>query len=118
MTEEEEKPEKRVLSIAIKDKSVLYATYMQFLKQGGLFIPTQKLYRMGEKISLLITLMDEAEKFPVSGTVIWITPKGAQGNRAPGVGLQFEDHEGKILRGKIETYLAGMDETGDPTHTM
>ncbi len=31
-----------ILSLTIKDKSVLYAAYMPFIKEGGLFIPTSK----------------------------------------------------------------------------
>ena len=33
-----------ILSLTIKDKSVLYAAYMPFIKDGGLFIPTNKHY--------------------------------------------------------------------------
>ncbi|MGD8309819.1 MAG: pilus assembly protein PilZ, partial [Chromatiales bacterium] len=29
-----------ILSLTIKDKNALYAAYMQFVKNGGLFIPT------------------------------------------------------------------------------
>jgi hypothetical protein len=31
-----------ILSLAIKDKAVLYAAYMPFVKNGGLFISTKK----------------------------------------------------------------------------
>ena len=30
-----------ILSLAIKDKAVLYAAYMTFVRNGGLFIPTK-----------------------------------------------------------------------------
>jgi len=36
-----------IMTLTIKDKAVLYAAYMGFVKNGGLFIPTQKNYRMG-----------------------------------------------------------------------
>jgi type IV pilus assembly protein PilZ len=29
-----------IVNLTIKDKSALYAAYMQFVKNGGLFIPT------------------------------------------------------------------------------
>jgi type IV pilus assembly protein PilZ len=29
-----------ILSLTIKDRTVLYAAYMPFLRNGGLFIPT------------------------------------------------------------------------------
>ena len=31
-----------ILSLNIKDKSALYAAYMPYVKNGGLFIPTNK----------------------------------------------------------------------------
>jgi type IV pilus assembly protein PilZ len=106
-----------ILSLTIKDKAVLYAAYMPFLQGGGLFIPTNKTYKLGEEIFMLLTLMDEPEKLPLAGKVVWITPKGAQGNRATGVGVQFNDPDNAAQR-KIETYLAGSLESDRATHTM
>ena len=70
-----------ILSLTIKDKSVLYAAYMPFIKNGGLFIPTSKQYQLGDEVFMLLKLMDEPEKIPVAGKVVWVTPKGAQGNK-------------------------------------
>ena len=106
-----------ILSLNIKDKAVLYAAYMPYLTHGGLFIPTNKSYTIGEEVFVLLNLMDEAEKIPVAGTVVWVTPKGAQGNRSAGIGIQFSDQDSAAI-GKIETYLAGMIESDRPTHTM
>lgn len=36
-------PRNGILSLTIKDKSVLYAAYMPFIRNGGLFIPTNKM---------------------------------------------------------------------------
>ena len=77
-------PKHGILSLNIKDKAVLYAAYMPFIKEGGLFIPTAKHYDLGDEVFMLLSLMDEKEKIPVAGKIIWITPKGAQGNRAAG----------------------------------
>ena len=48
-----------VLSLSIKERSALFAAYMPFIKGGGLFIPTNKTYKMGEEVFMLLTLMDE-----------------------------------------------------------
>ncbi len=106
-----------ILSLTIRDKAVLYAAYMPFIKNGGLFIPTNKTYGLGDEVFMLLNLMDEAEKIPVAGKVIWITPKGAQGNRAAGIGVQFDSDDDAANR-KIETYLAGSLTSDRPTHTM
>lgn len=109
-------PGNGILSLTIKDKAVLYAAYMPFIKHGGLFIPTNKSYAMGDEVFMLLSLMDEPEKIPVAGKVVWMTPKGAQGNKAAGVGVQFA--ENNAARNKIETHLAGALNSDRPTHTL
>jgi type IV pilus assembly protein PilZ len=54
----------------------------------------------------------------VAGKIIWITPVGAEGNRAAGIGVQFSDQDGGMARNKIEGYLAGALKSDRPTHTM
>ena len=107
-----------ILSLTIKDKNALYAAYMQFVKNGGLFIPTSKKYRLGDEVFMLLSLMEETERIPVAGKIIWVTPIGAEGNRASGIGVQFSDQDGGVARNKIEGYLAGALGTDRPTHTM
>jgi type IV pilus assembly protein PilZ len=107
-----------ILSLSIKDKNALYAAYMQYVKNGGLFIPTSKQYKLGDEVFMLLTLMEETERIPVAGKVVWITPMGSEGNRAAGIGVQFSDQDGGLARNKIETYLAGSLSTDRPTHTM
>lgn len=107
-----------VLTLTIRDKAVLYATYMPFVKQGGIFIPTSKMYKLGDELQIVLHLMEETERFSFTGKVIWITPGGAQGNRATGIGVQLMGDEGTTVRNKIETYLAGALKAERPTHTM
>jgi type IV pilus assembly protein PilZ len=78
-----------LLTLTIKDKSALYMAYMPFVRNGGLFIPTNSNYRLGDEVFMLLNLMGEDEKLPVAGRVIWVTPKGAQGKRTAGIGVQF-----------------------------
>ncbi len=106
-----------ILSLAIKDKAVLYAAYMPFVQNGGLFIPTKKEYELGDEVFMLLNLMDEPEKLPVAGKVIWVTPKGAGGTKAAGIGVQFNDQD-DVARNKIETYLAGALQSDRHTHPM
>lgn len=110
-------PRSGILSLTIKDKAVLYAAYMPFINGGGLFIPTNKQYQLGEEVFMLLKLMDEPEKIPVAGKVIWVTPKGAQGNKVSGIGVQFTGDE-TMAKDKVETYLAGALQSDRLTHTM
>ncbi|MBL4713851.1 MAG: PilZ domain-containing protein [Alcanivorax sp.] len=106
-----------ILSLSIKDKAALYSAYMPFVTNGGLFVATDKNYTLGEEIFLLLNIMDEPEKIPVAGKVVWITPQGAQGNRSAGIGVQFSDQDDTARR-TIENHLAGSLQSDRPTHTM
>ncbi|MEY3018843.1 MAG: hypothetical protein RL336_1978 [Pseudomonadota bacterium] len=110
-------PRNGILSLTIKEKAVLYAAYMPFVENGGLFIPTNKQYSLGDEVFMLLSLMDEAEKIPVAGRVVWITPKRAQGSRAAGIGVQFNGQDDTANQ-KILTYLAGTVDSDRSTHTM
>lgn len=108
-----------VLSLNINSKSALYAAYMPYLKLGGLFIPTTRPYALGDEIFMLLTLMDEPARLPIAGTVVWVTPEGAQGNKSQGIGVQFSnDESGQSARRKIESVLGGHLSGNRPTHTI
>ncbi|MGR9100416.1 MAG: PilZ domain-containing protein [Gammaproteobacteria bacterium] len=107
-----------ILSLSIKEKNALYAAYMPFVINGGLFIPTKREYNMGDEVFMLLSLMDEPERIPIAGKIIWKTPAGSEGYRANGIGVQFSDQDNGNARNKIETYLAGALESDRPTHTM
>ena len=112
-----DKTKQGILSLTIKDRTVLYAAYMPFLRNGGLFIPTNKRFTLGEEVFVLRALMDEAEKIPITGTVVWVTPKGAQGNRQAGIGVQFSEADFAAAT-KIEEHLGTGLVSDRPTHTM
>jgi type IV pilus assembly protein PilZ len=107
-----------ILSLTIRDVSALYASYMPYVKDGGLFIPTSKTYKLGDEVFMLLTLMEDKERLPVAGKVVWITPIGAHGNRTPGIGVQMNNIDKGAARMKIETLLAGALKSDRPTHTL
>jgi type IV pilus assembly protein PilZ len=118
MTMAEPAPRQGILTISIKDKSALYAAYMPFVTNGGLFIPTNRDYEMGQEVFMLLNLMEETERLPIVGRVVWKTPPSSGGYRASGIGVQFSEQEGGVARSKIENYLAGALTSDRPTHTM
>lgn len=108
-----------MLSLAIKERAALFMAYMPFLKNGGLFIPSNRSYQLGDQVYMLITLMEDPAKIPVSGRVAWVTPAGAQGNRQQGVGVQFDSNDSAtLLRQKIEGILGNALKSSKPTHTL
>ena len=85
-----------LLTLTIKDKSALYLAYMPFVNNGGLFIPTNSNYRLGDEVFMLLNLMGEDEKLPVAGRVIWVTPKGC---------LLYTSHAGRSGAQRSRTHL-------------
>ena len=108
-----------ILSLNISSKSALYASYMPFLKRGGLFVPSSREYALGDEIFMLVSLMDEPARLPIAGTVVWITPAGGQGNKTQGIGVQFSaDESGQSVRRKIESILGAHLSSSRVTHTV
>ena len=107
-----------ILSLSIKEKNALYTAYMPFVENGGLFIPTKRIYEMGQEVFMLLSLTDEPERLPIAGEVVWITPVGAEGSKVAGIGVQFSDQDGGKARNKVENYLAGTVDSDRFTHTM
>lgn len=108
-----------ILSLSIQDKPSLFSAYMPFVRGGGLFVPTTKQYTIGDEVFILLSLMEDKDRLPVSGKVVWVTPVGAQGNRTAGIGVQFNDSsDGETARTRIESILAGILNQEKPTYTM
>ncbi|MEO7493916.1 MAG: PilZ domain-containing protein [Massilia sp.] len=108
-----------VLSLAIKEKAALYAAYMPFLKNGGVFVPTNKAYNLGDEIYLILALMDDPQKYPIAGKVAWVTPAAANNNKAQGIGVHFPDDEtGTRARLRIEEILGAALRSSRATHTL
>jgi type IV pilus assembly protein PilZ len=108
-----------VLSLAIKEKAALYSAYMPFLKNGGIFVPTNKTYRLGEEIYLILTLLDDPNKYPIAGKVAWITPAGSSSNKSQGIGVHFPtDESGARIKLRVEELLGAAVKSSRATHTL
>lgn len=108
-----------VLSLAIKEKSALFSAYMPFLKNGGIFVPTNKSYRLGEEIYVILTLLDDPSKYPIAGKVAWVTPAGAGNNKSQGIGVLFPNDESGIrVKTRVEEVLGASIRSTRATHTL
>jgi len=108
-----------VLSLVIKEKVALYSAYMPFLKNGGIFVPTGKSYRLGDEIYLILTLLDDPNKYPIAGKVVWVTPSTAGNGKSQGIGVHFPDDDSGIrIRQRIEELLGSSTHSTRPTHTL
>lgn len=106
------------LTCSFTSEDLLYLAYMPFVKGGGVFIRTKESYKLGAPVTLSIKLMDDATSYTTEGKIVWLTPKGAQGNKPAGVGVQFIGEDSHAISNKIETYLAGMLKSTQMTDTI
>lgn len=111
-------PKQGVMSLTIRDKNALLAAYMPYLKNGGIFVPTERSFELGDEVFLLLGLMEEAQRYPVMGRVVWINPPNVLGGRRAGIGIQFSGMEGGVVQKKIEVYLASSLNADCATETM
>jgi len=108
-----------VLSLSIKEKAALYAAYMPYLKNGGIFVPTNRPYNIGDEVYLILTLLDDPTRIPVAGKVVWISPSGGGASKTPGIGVHFPaDESGQTARKRIEDALGAALRSVRPTHTI
>ncbi len=107
-----------IIHCKFSTEASLYMAYMPYIKNGGIFVRTMQSYDLSDEIDLSITLMNEHDPYTIQGKVVWITPKGAQGNKPAGIGVQFTGDSSRNLCNKIETYLAGMLKSTQPTDTL
>lgn len=95
----------------------LYLAYMPFIQGGGLFVRTTQMMPLATPVNLSVKLPNEEQLFQCAGRVVWLTPKGAQGGKPAGLGIQFLG-ESRHFCNKIETVLAGMLKSNQITDTI
>ncbi len=106
-----------LLSLSIADESVLHATYMPFIRHGGLFVPTAEHHDLGDEVFLLLGLPGARDPIPVAGRVVWVTPPDARNGRLAGIGVQLSADD-DLVRSRIEQCLGDARGSDRPTHTM
>jgi type IV pilus assembly protein PilZ len=108
-----------VIQLAIKEKGALYAAYIPIFADGGVFIPSTREHKLGDDIYVLITLLDDPQRYPIAGKVAWITPARASSNRTQGVGIKFpKDEKSAQLKSRIEEILGNALDSDRPTQTI
>jgi type IV pilus assembly protein PilZ len=108
-----------IVQLLIKEKGALYAAYIPLFKEGGVFIPATREYKLGDDVYVLLTLPDDTQRYPVAGKVAWITPAQAAGNRIQGIGVRFpSDEKSRVLKTKIEEILGAHLASDYPTQTI
>lgn len=106
-----------MLSVQISTQDALYAAYLAFVPDGGIFIPTTGDYSLGMAVSLRLQLPAVASWFTTSAQVIWITPATAP-DQVAGIGVQFTGQAAAGLKQQIEQSLVDRRHSDQPTYTL
>ncbi len=107
-----------IVPLRFTSTNQLYKSFMPWLKNGGLFVPTSKRFEMGQKVLMMVILPGTTDKSPAAGVVAWACPKDVTGHNKPGVGIEFTDEEGVVLRLRIEGMLEEQLKSEAPTYTL
>lgn len=78
------------------DLPSLKRAFMPFVVNGGIFIPTQNDYQLGNFIKATITLPESKHDYTFTGEVIWISPKSSHNH--PGIGITCDGDEGRAFK--------------------
>ena len=111
----------RVLQLRLESKPVIYASYMSFLEYGGVFLPTDDKFDMGEEILLVLELvgLGKTEKIFIKTNVCWINANPSASGRPKGIGLAFgSDESGLKAKTIFENILSGLLHNERPTYTL
>ncbi|OGT45421.1 MAG: hypothetical protein A3E83_00330 [Gammaproteobacteria bacterium RIFCSPHIGHO2_12_FULL_41_20] len=109
-------PEVVVISYVISDLIELNLSYMPFINEGGLFIPTSQSFQLGDKIIVNLQLPGEKETIKIEGKVVWITPQNALHHVSAGIGIQFIGPNAQNTRNYIEGQLDKSIDVGGYTY--
>ncbi|UOO81204.1 PilZ domain-containing protein [Uruburuella testudinis] len=109
----------KMLALQLRDKTLLYNSYMSFLEHGGLFVPTDDTFSLGDEVLLSIEIINHPDKKFLPTKVAWINPARTSAHRPKGIGLAFGSDEISVqTKNLIEAELAGMLRNDRTTFTL
>ena len=111
----------KMLNLRLEGKPVIYASYMSFIEYGGVLLPTNDTFKMGEDIMLVLELVGPAntEKFLIPTRVCWINSNPSAAGRPKGIGLAFGTDEQSVkAKNAFEALLSGVLNNERPTYTL
>ena len=77
----------------------LYASYLPFIENGALFIPTNQQQQPGQSTLWAITLPNSSERMPLHGKVVWVNHR-AQSTAPADMRYHGKDEAGLRIKSK------------------
>ncbi len=106
-----------IIQANFPDKASLQAAYMPYISSGGLFIASKQAVNLGQELFVIASLPEQTQKFPLTGKVVWISPK-QNGMKPQGFAIQLAGDKGLAFRNEAERMLAGVLNADKQTFTM
>lgn len=107
-----------IITCNITDTQTLYNSYLSFVTNGGIFVPSTRIHNLGDDVFVAFTLPNSSDRYPLNGKIIWVNDKGTS-TKPAGFALQFgTDINSQKMKNEIERQLAGMIESDKATYTM
>ncbi|MDN5863879.1 MAG: PilZ domain-containing protein [Gammaproteobacteria bacterium] len=106
-----------ILTLDLSDRNSLYRAWMSFVEGGGIFVPTNREYSLGEEAFVRVDMPDKSSK-AVAGKVVWLSPRGVVRPREQGIGIQISKSDRGQLQRQAERLLAGSLGADKPTQTV
>ncbi|EKD76956.1 MAG: hypothetical protein ACD_42C00522G0004 [uncultured bacterium] len=85
-------------------------SFMIFVHDSGIFIPTHEIFHLSDLVTVSITLPENAHHFTFTGEIMWITPNS---NPHSGIGVQCNGDEGQAFRLAAQALLKDFKDNGD-----
>lgn len=109
----------KMINLTIPDKPELYRSYLSFLQNGGLFVPSGDTFVMGEEVLLVANLPGFHEPKYLRTQVAWINHTSTTSGQPQGVGLAFGDDPVAVeVKNAVEDLLPGLKLSNRPTYTL
>lgn len=107
-----------IITCQIPDSQTLYSSYMSFVKDGGIFVPSSRKHTLGEDVFVAFSLPNSSERYPLNGKIIWINEKGTT-TKPAGFGMQLGNDPNSLrFKNDVERLLAGLTSSEQATYTM
>lgn len=92
----------------------LKKAYMDFVREGGIFVPTEAAFHLGDLVTVVLTLPEDEQTYTFTSDVIWITPKHTSGNGDhAGIGLQCSESQGDAFQKSVIALISEIEVTAE-----
>lgn len=103
------------LKYIITNQMELNFSYMPFIKDGGIFFPTNDTFNLGDHIILDLQLPGHPTLKEVTGKIVWITPPNSLYLVYPGIGIQFIGDTAKTIHDIVKSSIDNTMDVGSYT---